>query len=154
MSNYSRKSVWLECLRRIFLEHCWTDHAHHACDINTFFTASVLWGTIGPVKVFGRHGQYAWLLLGFPSASPPPPSASPLPRGNPQELLHPTNPPGGVVVWRAELEFLFVLLYVAQYSGRVVFHGSMLWVGIWGFGRRLIILNHCFSWVFGMKELS
>lgn len=34
--------------------------------INTFFTASVLWGTIGPAKVFGHKGQYAALLIGFP----------------------------------------------------------------------------------------
>ncbi|PNY27491.1 Sexual differentiation process protein isp4 [Tolypocladium capitatum] len=34
---------------------------------NTFFTASVLWGTIGPLKVFGKDGQYKWLLLGFPA---------------------------------------------------------------------------------------
>ncbi|KAK3331417.1 OPT oligopeptide transporter [Apodospora peruviana] len=33
---------------------------------NTFFTASVLWGTIGPIKVFGYQGQYKELLLGFP----------------------------------------------------------------------------------------
>jgi len=33
---------------------------------NTFFTASVLWGTIGPIKVFGHQGQYKELLLGFP----------------------------------------------------------------------------------------
>ncbi|KYK55786.1 hypothetical protein DCS_07750 [Drechmeria coniospora] len=33
---------------------------------NTFFTASVLWGTIGPIKVFGKDGQYKFLLLGFP----------------------------------------------------------------------------------------
>lgn len=33
---------------------------------STFFTASVLWGTIGPIKVFGINGQYAALLLGFP----------------------------------------------------------------------------------------
>lgn len=33
---------------------------------NTFFTSSVLWGTIGPVKVFGHKGQYAPLLIGFP----------------------------------------------------------------------------------------
>jgi hypothetical protein len=33
--------------------------------INSFFTSSVLWGTIGPVKVFGHKGQYAPLLLGF-----------------------------------------------------------------------------------------
>ncbi|KAM3509506.1 hypothetical protein MY11210_006277 [Beauveria gryllotalpidicola] len=33
---------------------------------NTFFTASVLWGTIGPIRVFGKDGQYRWLLLGFP----------------------------------------------------------------------------------------
>lgn len=32
----------------------------------TFFTASVLWGTIGPLKVFGHKGQYKELLLGFP----------------------------------------------------------------------------------------
>ncbi|KAI1084287.1 OPT-domain-containing protein [Whalleya microplaca] len=34
--------------------------------INTFFTASVLWGTVGPIKVFGRGGMYTWLLAGFP----------------------------------------------------------------------------------------
>ncbi|KAK0710727.1 OPT oligopeptide transporter protein-domain-containing protein [Lasiosphaeris hirsuta] len=34
---------------------------------NTFFTASVLWGTIGPIKVFGHQGQYKELLLGFPA---------------------------------------------------------------------------------------
>jgi len=33
---------------------------------NTFFTAAVLWGTIGPIKVFGPQGQYGALLLGFP----------------------------------------------------------------------------------------
>lgn len=33
---------------------------------NTFFTAAVLWGTIGPQKVFGPTGQYGVLLLGFP----------------------------------------------------------------------------------------
>lgn len=33
---------------------------------NTFFTASILWGTIGPIKVFGKDGQYGWLLMGFP----------------------------------------------------------------------------------------
>ncbi|KAI4868184.1 OPT-domain-containing protein [Hypoxylon rubiginosum] len=34
--------------------------------INTFFTASVLWGTVGPIKVFGQGGMYTWLLVGFP----------------------------------------------------------------------------------------
>jgi|SRR3569833_265338 len=34
--------------------------------INSFFTASVLWGTIGPQKTFGPGGQYSWTLLGFP----------------------------------------------------------------------------------------
>lgn len=34
--------------------------------INTFFTASVLWGTIGPKKVFGAGGQYTTTLMGFP----------------------------------------------------------------------------------------
>ncbi len=34
--------------------------------VNSFFTASVLWGTIGPRKIFGPTGQYSLLLLGFP----------------------------------------------------------------------------------------
>ncbi len=40
---------------------------HYTCPgINTFFTASVLWGTIGPKKVFGSGGQYTALLIGWP----------------------------------------------------------------------------------------
>ncbi|KAK2623709.1 hypothetical protein QTJ16_006890 [Diplocarpon rosae] len=35
-------------------------------DINTFFTAAVLWGTLGPHKMFGTGGQYTALLMGFP----------------------------------------------------------------------------------------
>jgi hypothetical protein len=35
-------------------------------NINGFFSASVLWGTIGPAKMFSHTGQYALLLLGFP----------------------------------------------------------------------------------------
>ncbi|GJN71902.1 hypothetical protein PLICBS_005971 [Purpureocillium lilacinum] len=35
-------------------------------DNNTFMLASVFWGVIGPLKVFGINGQYKWLLLGFP----------------------------------------------------------------------------------------
>ncbi|CAK7273386.1 hypothetical protein SEPCBS119000_005627 [Sporothrix epigloea] len=34
--------------------------------INTFFTAAVMWGTIGPKRVFGTGGQYTILLVGFP----------------------------------------------------------------------------------------
>ena len=34
--------------------------------INTFFTAAVMWGTIGPKRVFGPGGQYTILLIGFP----------------------------------------------------------------------------------------
>ncbi|KAI0121384.1 oligopeptide transporter 2 [Xylariales sp. AK1849] len=34
--------------------------------INTFFTSSVVWGTVGPVKVFGNNGLYTALLVGFP----------------------------------------------------------------------------------------
>ncbi|EHK46924.1 uncharacterized protein TrAtP1_010472 [Trichoderma atroviride] len=34
--------------------------------VNTFFTASVLWGTVGPQKVFGQNGQYTEILVGFP----------------------------------------------------------------------------------------
>ncbi|KAL1642599.1 hypothetical protein SLS58_005368 [Diplodia intermedia] len=47
---------------------CESDQADHfTCPgINTFFTAAVLWGTIGPIKVFGKGGQYTWLLIGFP----------------------------------------------------------------------------------------
>jgi len=34
--------------------------------VNTFFTASVLWGTVGPKKIWGHNGQYSETLLGFP----------------------------------------------------------------------------------------
>ncbi|CAK7229617.1 hypothetical protein SBRCBS47491_007311 [Sporothrix bragantina] len=34
--------------------------------INTFFTAAVMWGTIGPKRVFGSGGQYSAMLVGFP----------------------------------------------------------------------------------------
>jgi OPT family small oligopeptide transporter len=34
--------------------------------VNTFFTASVLWGTVGPKKVWGAGGQYTETLVGFP----------------------------------------------------------------------------------------
>ncbi|KAK8022808.1 OPT oligopeptide transporter [Apiospora rasikravindrae] len=34
--------------------------------INTFFTASVLWGTIGPHRVFGAGGTYSATLVGWP----------------------------------------------------------------------------------------
>jgi hypothetical protein len=40
---------------------------HYTCPgINTFFTAAVLWGTIGPKKVFGAGGQYTAMLIGWP----------------------------------------------------------------------------------------
>jgi OPT family oligopeptide transporter len=39
---------------------------HFTCPgINTFFTAAVLWGTIGPKKVFGAGGQYTALQVGW-----------------------------------------------------------------------------------------
>jgi OPT family oligopeptide transporter len=34
--------------------------------INTFFTASVFWGTLGPIRMFGTNGQYKLTLIGFP----------------------------------------------------------------------------------------
>ena len=34
--------------------------------INTFFTASVFWGTLGPIRMFGSGGQYMLTLIGFP----------------------------------------------------------------------------------------
>lgn len=34
--------------------------------INTFFTAAVLWGTLGPQKMYGKNGQYTLSLIGFP----------------------------------------------------------------------------------------
>jgi len=34
--------------------------------VNTFFTASVLWGTVGPKKIWGHNGQYSETLVGFP----------------------------------------------------------------------------------------
>ncbi|KAF5674560.1 sexual differentiation process isp4 [Fusarium heterosporum] len=34
--------------------------------LNNFFTAAVLWGTIGPKRLFGPGGQYVEALVGFP----------------------------------------------------------------------------------------
>lgn len=34
--------------------------------VNTFFTASVMWGTVGPTRVWGQNGQYSETLIGFP----------------------------------------------------------------------------------------
>ncbi|KAK8134922.1 hypothetical protein PG984_006934 [Apiospora sp. TS-2023a] len=34
--------------------------------INTFFAASIVWGTVGPNRMFGKDGLYPLLLLGFP----------------------------------------------------------------------------------------
>lgn len=34
--------------------------------VNTFFTSSVLWGTVGPTRTFGHQGQYSEMLVGFP----------------------------------------------------------------------------------------
>ncbi|KAK0382933.1 hypothetical protein NLU13_8849 [Sarocladium strictum] len=34
--------------------------------VNTFFTASVLWGTVGPSRIWGHHGLYSETLIGFP----------------------------------------------------------------------------------------
>jgi OPT family small oligopeptide transporter len=33
---------------------------------NTFFTAAVFWGTVGPRKIWGAGGQYVVTLIGFP----------------------------------------------------------------------------------------
>ncbi|TVY83077.1 Sexual differentiation process protein isp4, partial [Lachnellula suecica] len=44
-----------------------TQKDHYTCPgINQFFTAAVLWGTVGPKKMFGKGGQYTALLAGFP----------------------------------------------------------------------------------------
>ncbi|KKY16838.1 putative opt oligopeptide transporter [Phaeomoniella chlamydospora] len=47
---------------------CTADQPNHfTCPgVNTFFTAAVLWGTLGPHKMFGTNGQYTALLAGFP----------------------------------------------------------------------------------------
>ncbi|KAJ6505760.1 OPT-domain-containing protein [Mycena vitilis] len=46
---------------------CTQDQANHfTCpDVNTFFTASVLWGTLGPKRMFGAGGMYNGLLWCF-----------------------------------------------------------------------------------------
>ncbi|KAJ7872773.1 OPT-domain-containing protein [Mycena olivaceomarginata] len=46
---------------------CTPDQINHfTCpDVNTFFTASVLWGTLGPKRMFGAGGIYNVLLWGF-----------------------------------------------------------------------------------------
>jgi OPT family small oligopeptide transporter len=54
---------------QVHIENICTRHApfRFTCPgPNTFFTAAVFWGTVGPRKIWGAGGQYAVTLLGFP----------------------------------------------------------------------------------------
>ncbi|KAK4122087.1 OPT-domain-containing protein [Parathielavia appendiculata] len=54
---------------QVHIENICTRHApfRFTCPgPNTFFTAAVFWGTVGPRKIWGVGGQYVVTLLGFP----------------------------------------------------------------------------------------
>lgn len=54
---------------QVHIENICTRHApfRFSCPgINTFFTAAVFWGTVGPRKMWGVGGPYAVTLIGFP----------------------------------------------------------------------------------------
>ncbi|KAH0335799.1 OPT-domain-containing protein, partial [Aureobasidium melanogenum] len=70
---------------------------------NTFFTASVLWGTLGPHKVFGKGGLYTTLLIGFPVGLVVPPIVYYITRSFPQKKwlrqIHPVAMIYGCLAW-------------------------------------------------------
>jgi OPT family oligopeptide transporter len=70
---------------------------------NTFFTASVLWGTLGPHKVFGKGGLYTLLLIGFPVGLVVPPILYFVTRKFPQKKwlrqIHPVAIIYGALTW-------------------------------------------------------
>ncbi|KAI4740640.1 OPT-domain-containing protein [Aureobasidium sp. EXF-12298] len=70
---------------------------------NTFFTASVLWGTLGPHKVFGKGGLYTLLLIGFPVGLVVPPILYYVTRAFPQKKwlrqIHPIAIIYGALTW-------------------------------------------------------
>jgi OPT family oligopeptide transporter len=54
---------------QVHIEHICTPKApfRFTCPgVNTFFTAAVFWGTVGPRKIWGVGGQYVSTLIGFP----------------------------------------------------------------------------------------
>ncbi|CAF5153143.1 unnamed protein product, partial [Rotaria sp. Silwood1] len=45
---------------------CTQENLHWTCpNANTFFSASIIWGAIGPIKMFGKGATYSYLLYGF-----------------------------------------------------------------------------------------
>ncbi|CAF4309024.1 unnamed protein product, partial [Rotaria magnacalcarata] len=45
---------------------CTRENPRWTCpNANTFFSASIIWGAIGPIKMFGKGSIYSHLLYGF-----------------------------------------------------------------------------------------
>jgi hypothetical protein len=89
--------------------------------LNTFFTASVFWGVIGPTRLFGANGRYSLLLLGFPVGFALPFITYFLQKKFPRvrflRLIHPVAIMTGGIAWGPiNMAFFIPALYVALLS--------------------------------------
>ena len=89
--------------------------------IDTFFTAAVFWGTLGPKKLFGPGGQYTALLIGFPVGLLMPVAVWLLrkkwPKSSALRQIHPVVICAGVLNWAPyNLSYTIPTLYVATVS--------------------------------------
>ncbi|KAL5592696.1 hypothetical protein BROUX41_005716 [Berkeleyomyces rouxiae] len=89
--------------------------------VNTFFTAAVLWGTVGPKKIWGKGGQYVATLLGFPLGVAVVVIFYTLSRRFPKNTLlrgvHPVVALNGALIWAPfNLTYIWPAVPVAAFS--------------------------------------
>ncbi|GKT94562.1 OPT oligopeptide transporter [Colletotrichum tofieldiae] len=104
--------------------------------INTFFTASVLWGTVGPKKIWGAGGQYTATLLGFPLGV-----FIVFPKWKWVRQIHPVAIMYGCLVWAPyNMSFVWPSVPIAYFSW-VYLKGRFL--GLWS--KYNFVLSAAFS---------
>lgn len=101
--------------------------------VSLFFTSAVTWGTVGPVKVFGRDGQYWALLLAFPLGTATPVGVFWLtrkfPRNRVLRRVHPVAMWWGAILWAPYgFSYVWPAVPVAWVSWGYV-RGR--WIGFW-----------------------
>jgi OPT family small oligopeptide transporter len=109
---------------QVHIENICTRHApfRFTCPgPNTFFTAAVFWGTVGPRKIWGAGGQYAVTLLGFPFGILLVAVFYLLSRKWPKNAIlrnaHPVVMMGGAIAWAPyNLSYIWPAVPVAAFS--------------------------------------
>jgi OPT family small oligopeptide transporter len=109
---------------------------------NTFFTAAVLWGTVGPKKIWGVGGQYAITLIGFPFGVLLVVAFWVMSRRWPKNAIvrnaHPVVMMGGALSWAPyNMAYLWPAVPVAAFSWLYL---KKRFIGFWSKVRSIIIL--------------